>query len=527
MPHKLNTLLKVRFPYIMIVVVIISILIMTSMKYLTLHSSYFDLGVFSNNLFLIYSASDFGLLFAGHAQPYLWFYSYIFSLAPKGYGSLAIILIQALILMSPLFWLVRRYSLIYTLAYLSFFPLWFNLLNDFHIDHLVVPLLFYFFITIEDRHYNKAFIVAILLALVKEVFALQTIACGIYLILSTLKLKHSKKVRSDKRNKNILLGVILIVFGFIYFYVINNVVFPIVLDSSVSRLNSSAYAWLGSGIMDMIYNIVSSPVYIMKEMFSSNEKIVYVLALFGSLGFVPLFSYRPLLVAAPILFVSLLSQNPNYYGLGHHYTAGLIAPFIFSFIYGLEKVASFFCKTERRGSVFFVVFILGLLMSNIVLSPSPIGRLFWSEKIWNYNYNAYLLTDRTAMIKQAIDETIPSDESISVSVQNTLNFETLALRDCFLVFPQGLGVLSYQNDYNRCNNEKNGGDGLIMADYVVLDIKRPWFLLDKGCDWLYGKCTDNKLAKEYLEWVEKTRKIMQVVFERDGFIILQRNNNSG
>ena len=66
-----------------------------------------------------------------------------------------------------------------------------------------------------------------------------------------------------------------------------------------------------------------------------------------------------------------------------------------------------------------------------------------------------------------------------------------------------------------------------MADYVVLDIKRPWFLLDKGCDWLYGKCTDNKLAKEYLEWVEKTRKIMQVVFERDGFIILQRNNNSG
>jgi len=526
MLYNLNKSIKTRFAYTMIVVVIISILIMTIMKYLSLHSSYFDLGVFSNNLFLINSNSDFGLLFAGHAQPYLWFYSFIFSFVPKGYGSLAIIVIQVLMLMLPLFWLVKRYSLIYTVAYLSFFPLWFNLLNDFHVDHLAVPLLFYFFITIEDRHYNKAFTVAILLALVKEVFALQTIACGIYLILSILKIKHSKQININENKKNIFLGIVLIIFGFVYFYIIHNVVFPIVLDSSVSRLNSSAYAWLGSGIMDMIYNIVSSPVYIMKEMFSSNEKIVYVLALFGSLGFVPLFSYRPLLVAAPILFVSLLSQNPNYYGLGHHYTAGLIAPFIFSFIYGLEKVVSFFCKTERRGSVFFVVLILGLLMSNIVLSPSPIGRLFWSEKIWNYNYNAYLLTDRTAMIKQAIDQIIPINDSISISVQNTLNWEPLALRNCFLVFPQGVGVIGYQNDYDRCNNEKNGGDGLIMADYVVLDIKRPWFLLDKGCDWLYGKCTDNKLAKEYLEWVEKTRKIMQVVFERDGFIILQRNNNS-
>ena len=517
-------LFRARFPYIMIVVVIISILIMISMKYLSLHSSYFDLGVFSNNLFLIYSSSDFHLLFAGHAHPYLWLYSYIFSLAPQGYGSLAIILIQALILISPLFWLIRRYSFIYTLAYLSFFPLWFNLLNDFHVDHLAVPLLFYFFIAIENSHYNKAFIVAILLSLVKEIFALQTIACGIYLILSTLKPKHSKKVKIDKRNKNIFLGMVLIVFGFIYFYVVHNVVFPFVLDSSVSRLNSSAYAWLGSGIIDMLYNIVSNPIYIMREMFSSGEKIVYVLALFGSLGFIPLFSYRPLVVAAPILFVSLLSQNPNYHGLGHHYTAGLIAPFIFSFIYGLKRVRSIFFKTERNSIIFTTVLIFGLLLSNVVLSPSPIGRLFWSDKIWQYNYSAYFFTDRTIMIKKAIDEIIPSDESVSVSVQNTLNWESLALRNCFLVFPQGMGELDYQNDYDRCGKDNNGVGNLITVDYIILDIKRPWFLLDKGCDWIYGKCTNDKVANEYLRLVEKAKSIMQVAFEKDGFIILKRNS---
>jgi len=517
-----NAIERSGFAYSAILTIVVLTLLMVSLKYTSLHSSYFDLGVFSNHLHLIYSESDLGLLFSGHAQPYLLGYAYIFSLAPKGYGSLVLVITQALALMLPVFWLIRHYSWVHVFAYLSFFPLWFNLLNDFHVDHLSVPLLFYFFISIEKLEYNKAFVVAILLALVKEVFALQTIACGVYLILSILKPQNFNNIESVRQKKYIFLGVFLIVFGFFYFYLIHSYVFPAILDSSISRLDSSAYSWLGLGVTDKIINIASDPIDIVKKILSSREKVIYILALFGSLGFVSLFSYRPLLIATPILLVSLLSLNSNYYGLGHHYTAGLIAPLIYSFIHGLSKVKKIFCRNKGHNKIFFVVLILGLTMSNIALSSSPISRLFWSNKIWQYSYNAYLLTDRVSMIKDAITEKIPNNKNISVSVQNTLNWELLSTRGCFLVFPQGLGMLEYGNDYNVCND---GKDGLIVADYVVLDVKRPWFLLDQGCQWLHGKCTDKKAANYYLKLVNYAKSKMTTVYEKDGFLILKHTDS--
>ena len=65
----------------------------------------------------------------------------------------------------------------------------------------------------------------------------------------------------------------------------------------------------------------------------------------------------------------------------------------------------------------------------------------------------------------------------------------------------------------------------MKADYVILDIKRPWFIKDKGCNWLYGECTDKEMSAEYLEWVAKSRKLMNVIFEEDGFLILSRDRD--
>jgi hypothetical protein len=126
------------------------------------------------------------------------------------------------------------------------------------------------------------------------------------------------------------------------------------------------------------------------------------------------------------------------------------------------------------------------------------------------------------MIKKALLEFIPSDPEVSVSVQNTLNWESMALRNCYLVFPQGLSRSSYSNDYDTCkfNIESEKGNS-ILVDYVVIDIKRPWFVLDHGCQWLYGQCTDDK-SEEYLKWVVHAKNEMQLIFEKDGFMILKR-----
>ncbi len=62
------------------------------------------------------------------------------------------------------------------------------------------------------------------------------------------------------------------------------------------------------------------------------------------------------------------------------------------------------------------------------------------------------------------------------------------------------------------------------ADYVVLGLKRPWFIIDKGCDWLYGACRNAYRAAKFLRLVDETRQRYDVVFERDGFMILRRKD---
>jgi hypothetical protein len=261
---------------------------------------------------------------------------------------------------------------------------------------------------------------------------------------------------------------------------------------------------------------------------SNADKIAYVLALFGALGFISLLSPTPLIVAFPILAISLLSEIEGYYGLGNHYTVGLIAPIIFSFIGGLPRAKiiwhkiGFFWKRLPE-SWFAPVLVSGLVCTHIVLSPSPISRLFWSDKIWSYNYKAYIYTERDAMIKQAISDFIPADLDAVISIQNTINLAPLVQRQHFLLFPQGIDKEKKSPLFSDSYQPTEVIWKAVTADYIVLDLKRPWFLLDKGCGWQYGKCTNKKVAKEYLEWVVKSRSLMNVVFERDDFLILSRN----
>ena len=62
-----------------------------------------------------------------------------------------------------------------------------------------------------------------------------------------------------------------------------------------------------------------------------------------------------------------------------------------------------------------------------------------------------------------------------------------------------------------------------LADYIILDLKRPWFIADRGCHWLRGRClNDLAFEKEFLGLVESSNKYFKIVFESDGFMILKR-----
>jgi uncharacterized membrane protein len=522
-----------------ILVVTSAILAMMSLgKYLALHTSLFDYGLFLNHLFNISSLDQPWRIIFGHVKPILFIYSYIYLLLPDTLAPLFLLALQVLCLVLPVIWLRKYYGYLVAITYLLIFPLWYNGLFDFHVDHLVVPVLCGFFLLIEKGRIGWAAVLAMALVLVKEPFALQTAGCGIYLIYRGVWPPRESEWPENMvriwRARSLWAGLSVIIFGFAYFLSVTHWVLPIFWADDVtdyfhaehyfSRLNDTL-SLSGRGPIQIAWYMVTHPFDILKEVVNSPKKIIYVLALFGAMGFIPLLHPGPLLVAMPIFAISLLSPIDNYYGLGHQYTAGLMVPMIFSFIGGLPRGKKLWKRIGFPPKLMAPVLIIGLVAVHVALAPSPIGRLFWSPKVWSYHYKAYFPTERDAMIKNAIKEHVPADVETSVSVQNTLNWAPLVERRYILVFPQGIAEASNQpvsrsgKIFQLPRIERHP----VMADYVILDMKRPWFLLDKGCEWYYGECRDAKMAARYLEWVTKARRTMLMVFEEDGFVILRRS----
>jgi uncharacterized membrane protein len=355
------------------------------------------------------------------------------------------------------------------------------------------------------------------LALVKEPFALMSAACGVYII--CWQVVEFVKRKKEQTIAPYVTGCLLVAFGLIYFYVAVNIVSPLFTQGERMGIDGAAYSWLGSGITEIIFYIVCQPLKILAEIFGTPGKVIYLVTLFGSLAFVPLLSPLELIPALPVLAISLLSRMDNYYGIGNHYTAGLIAPLIVAFITGLPRAVRLAERfgLSQRAFLFSVVGIM--LAANILISPSPISRLFWTNKIWSYGYTAYLPDERSRMITEAVKKYIPSDPNVAVATQNSLNMSYLAKRKVYLPFPESVLEPHLLPDWNHPGKMR-----AVSADYVVLDLKRPLFLVDKGCDYQYGRCRDRAFVERFMVVVAETKKMFSTVYENDGFMILKRSH---
>jgi uncharacterized membrane protein len=496
---------------------------MSVVKYLTLHSAVMDLGIFLFNIYKVSEMQTYGHVLYGHTHLFLLPLGWFLSLFKAEYHPFVLLLIQSMVICAPIYFLHKRFGSIIALSYFLFFPVWFNALFDFHFDHLAILFLVFFFLAIQSGNFGRAFISAIALAFVKEPFALQTIMCGFYVIFTIWKSDQGRTLFNWQDNyKQLLYGVILILFGSIFFYTSTSLILPSFFENQGS-INPvfSAYAWLGSSVQEIILYLFSSPIDVILAIFSNADKVIFIVALLGSFGFIPILKPGPLLIAMPIFAIALLSTSNNYYGLGHHYTAGLVAPLIFAFSAGIPVAQGIWKKIGFPAQSFIPILLIGLFASHIALSPSPISRLFWNDKIWSYSYKAYITTERDKMIKMAINEFVPLDSEKIVSMQNTINFAPLVQRPDILIFPAGIDevlIPSFGKNIWPPKNEMKS----VFADFVIIDKKRPLYLIDRGCKWLYGDCQDKEVKKDFLIWVTKASSEMNVVFENDGFIIFQR-----
>ena len=505
--------------------------VMSVLKYQNLNSTYFDFGVFLNNCYMV-SLGHWQRIFVSHVQPFSFIFSLPYQLSPSLFP-VFLLAIQSALLALPIIGLNKHYGLIPALAFLLYFPIWYIALFDFHIDHLAIPLLFAFFFFEREGKITQAIIMAISLAFVKEIFSLQAAFCGIFLILS---------------RKKWTAGILLFSFGMVYFYFavhyfqryfgVAPLMDHLLLDlSSASLTLKESSTFIGKSEIQIVTLIITNLPYVLWEIISNPDKIKYLIYLFGAVGCISFLSLRTLVVLLPILSVNLFFENKPYYGHTNHYTAGLIAPIIIAFAEGLPIAKEYWTKMKLPTQSFTPIILSGLVFAHILISPSPIGRYFYLKES-NLNYNIYKNNERNVWIKSKILKFIPSDPNIIISIQNSINFDHIINRKNVFVFPDGStkstpiinseiktwsGFWEYikNNDYHEISHEFK------LADYVILDLKKPWFINDKGCRWVGTKCTESKIFEEkFILHVNMAKKVFDTVYDKDQFLILKRSSNS-
>ena len=488
---------------------------MACLRYLALRSTVFDLGIFVCNLTAMAEGGEWWRALNGHIQPVLWAYSWVVLVLPDWLGPLGLMAVQAMLLALPLAYLGQRYGWLVAFAYGLSYAVWHNGLFDFHPDHLAIPLGFLFFFRAEDDRPWTAALAALSLCLIKETFALQTAACGLYLM-------------TTRRGGPA--GTVLAVVGVFWFWLATAKLIPFYTMDTTVGIDGGAFAWMGGGsILSKLGFMITHPVTTLGNVLGDPRKWRYILALFGSLAFVPLLAPRPLLVALPTLLLSLLATRSDYYGISNHYTAGLVAPAMVAFAMGLRKAGDMLWLRRGRADRWAGCLILVLVAAHVVLSPSPLSVSFWRQG----GPGVYFPSERDKRIIRTLETSLPDDNTVPVVSQNSLNWGKAAGRFFHNSFPLAVFEPHRAQDMRGSNLAQLGRYLLSgqkpdfpvtesLAEYVALDLTRPWFVVDLGCQWANGACQDQTVARIFSDDLERARQLFDVVVEDDGFLLLKR-----
>ena len=157
---------------------------------------------------------------------------------------------------------------------------------------------------------------------------------------------------------------------------------------------------------------------------------------------------------------------------------------------------------------------------HILLSPSPISRVFLDQKLWDFSHTAYIETERDKRIKNLIERYIPANKETVVTTQNTVLTSNLANRNYLLSFPAG-AVSDHQPHFFQLN-----GNTKFQSEFVIIDLTRPLYLIDKGCGWIYGSCTIESIQSRHSQALRSIQERYTILVEHDDFFIFKKKSNT-
>jgi len=350
----------------------------TILRYQTLYSSYFDLGIMNQTVYNTYMAiktgdwsrvlemtNPFGweqikrmaihndlmlVLFAPfyfiHAGPETLL---VIQSIVLGLGAIAVYLLTKHVLEyganNNRFVRFSLLPLVFSAAYLLYSPMQRANIFDFHAVTLAVPILLFMYYFWVRKKYWASGLLLILSLLTKEQVALTTLFFGGFILFSPSKLTR------QKGRSNLVFGLCVVFISLAWFLLSLSVIIPHFRGDVHFALKY--YGDFGDSPLKIIMGIIKKPSAIATYIFRE-DTLRYFWFLLGPLGFLSLLSPLHLAVAIPELAVNLLSNSWNMRNIIFHYTA-VIQPWIFiAAIYGARN----YIAGKRRYPVLLVILIM-------------------------------------------------------------------------------------------------------------------------------------------------------------------------
>lgn len=440
----------------------------------------FDLAVHALSMWNIIHGSIFnsilGIPFLGNHLNII-----LFLLAPVYYvfqSPLTLLFIQTFFLgfgALPIYLFAKRlldekWALISASAYLFYPGLAYTNLFEFHPTALATFFILFAIYFYELGRFYKFMIFSLLAMFCQENIPLAIIMFG---FISMLRRRDLKWI------------IVPILVGLVYFAA------GLLLMNELNKNTiqfGALYQWMGDSPAAILVKLFKDPLFFIKVLFR-RECLLYLLQIFISVMFIPLFNPLLLVPALPFFAQHMLSARTTDISIYFHYTAEII-PFIFmSLIYGLKFIIQHRLVLNQK---FFKIAFLCLILSvNFLLGPhfsifKPVWMDYKSDYLDKYKDILVNKIPRNASVVSTF-EFLPhlTQRRYLYSFHHVYTgFHTLSNKPYFLPPHTEYALLDFNDrltfqDFYTAAGYKNIQNFMLSGDWQVVDFRESLVLFKK------------------------------------------------
>ncbi|MEN9230553.1 MAG: DUF2079 domain-containing protein [Thermostichus sp. DG02_5_bins_236] len=304
----------------------------------------YDLGIFDQSIYLIsrgeapFSTIRGIHILGDHAAFILYPISLLYRIFPSVYWLFGIQSLALALGAWPTYHLVlqatisHRKALFISGTYLIY-PAIFNAnLFDFHPEVLAVPLMLASVLAVRAGHVGVFCLCLAGILSCKAVLSLTVIALGVWLLIW-----EHRRVEGFWQKRCQVAGWIAVVLGSVWFVIAVFWIIPQFSGSAPAAI--SHYSYLGSSVVEVMRNLFFQPMLILGRVFSIDTLFYLFLLLVPLIWGLSWQHWDPLFPALPTLALNILSSNPAYRDLVHHYVLPIIPFLILAVIENLRTIA--------------------------------------------------------------------------------------------------------------------------------------------------------------------------------------------